>query len=35
MDLDKSEVEVKPQSLPVKKRVAHEAKHAEVHIKYT
>lgn len=32
MDVEKSEVDVKPQALPGKKRVAHEAKHSEVHI---
>lgn len=32
MDVDKSEANVKMQSLPVKKRVAHEAKHTEVHV---
>ncbi|XP_055367774.1 RNA exonuclease 1 homolog isoform X2 [Betta splendens] len=33
MDLNKSEIDVKTQSLPVKKRVAHEAKHAETVVK--
>lgn len=31
MDVEKPEVNVKPQEVPGKKRVAHEVKHTEVH----
>ncbi len=35
MDVEKPEINVKPQALPIKKRVAHEVKHTEVHASFT